>query len=37
VLGYWFIGISLKAQGWPGMIAFIGASFLGVGMRSGAA
>jgi len=34
LMGYWFLGISLKAEGWPGMIAFIAASFLGVGLRS---
>jgi hypothetical protein len=35
LLRYWFIGISLKAQGWPGMIASAGASFLGLEMRPG--
>ena len=32
LLGYWFIGLSFETKGWPGMIAFIGASFLGVSM-----
>ncbi len=35
--GYFFgmtlIGISLTANGWPGMLAFIGLSFLGASMR----
>jgi hypothetical protein len=36
LLGYYFIGISTQAKGWPGMLAFIAASFLGLGMRGGA-
>jgi len=32
LLGYWFLGLSFEAKGWPGMIAFIGASFLGVSL-----
>jgi len=35
LLGYWFIGISLEAKGWPGVLAFIFASFTGVAIRSG--
>src|SRR5579859_5550532 len=23
LLGYWFIGVTLKARAWPGMLAFI--------------
>lgn len=34
LLGYRFFGISFEAKGWPGMIAFIAASFLGVGLRT---
>jgi hypothetical protein len=34
LLGYWFIGLSFQAKGWPGMIAFIGSSLLGVGLRT---
>jgi len=37
LLGYYFIGISFEPKGWPGMIAFIGLSFLGLSMRSTAA
>jgi hypothetical protein len=37
LLGYWFIGISFKAKGWPGIIAFVGLSLLGVAVRSGIA
>jgi hypothetical protein len=29
LLGYRFIGISLEARGWPGIVAFIAASFVG--------
>lgn len=32
LLGYYFIGISFQVKGWPGMLAFIGASFLGVSL-----
>ncbi len=31
--GWFFIGISFKAKGWPGMIAFIIGSFLGSSLR----
>jgi hypothetical protein len=34
ISGYYFIGISLKARDWPGMIVFIIASLLGVGAHS---
>ena len=34
LLGYYFIGVTLESKGWPGMIAFILSSFLGIGMRS---
>ncbi len=37
LLGYFFIGISLEAKGWPGMLAFIGASLLGLTLSSAAA
>jgi hypothetical protein len=33
LLGYYFIGLSLEARGWPGMLAFIGASFLGLSLK----
>jgi hypothetical protein len=29
ITGYYFIGISLRARDWPGMLAFIAASFIG--------
>ncbi len=29
LLGWCFVGISMEAKGWPGMIAFIGMSILG--------
>lgn len=29
VTGYYFIGISLRIRDWPGMLAFIAASFVG--------
>lgn len=35
LFGYYFIGISFEARGWPGMIAFIVASLLGVSMVRG--
>lgn len=35
LFGYYFIGISFEARGWPGMIAFIAASVLGVSLRQG--
>ena len=31
--GFGLIGISLNPKGWPGMIAFIGLSFLGSSLR----
>ena len=34
LLGYYFIGVSLEAKGWPGMVAFIAASFLGLAART---
>jgi hypothetical protein len=33
--GYWFVGFSLKAKAWPGMLAFIGLSLLGFQMSKG--
>ena len=35
LFGYFFIGISLDSKGWPGMVAFILMSFLGLGARGG--
>ncbi len=35
LLGFYFIGISLEAKGWPGMIAFIASSFFGLAIRGG--
>jgi zinc transporter ZupT len=35
LLGFWFLGISLEAKGWPGMLAFVGASFLGLSLSQG--
>ncbi len=32
LLGYYFIGLSFEAKGWPGMIAFIAASLAGVAL-----
>jgi len=29
LLGFWFIGVSLDLKGWPGILAFIGASLFG--------
>jgi hypothetical protein len=34
LFGYYFIGISLEAKSWPGILAFIGASFLGLTLSS---
>lgn len=34
ISGYYFIGISLKARDWPGMIVFIIASLFGVGAHT---
>jgi hypothetical protein len=36
MVGYWFIGISTKVRGWPGVLAFALASFLGLSVRSAA-
>jgi hypothetical protein len=33
ILGYYFIGVSFEARGWPGMIAFIIASFVGLSLK----
>jgi hypothetical protein len=33
--GYWFVGFSTKAKGWPGMIAFILLSLIGYQMSKG--
>lgn len=33
ILGYLLIGISLDAKGWPGMIAFIAGSILGLSLK----
>ncbi len=33
--GYWFVGFSMKAKAWPGMLAFIGLSLLGCQMAKG--
>lgn len=35
LLGYWFIGIAFDAKNWPGVLAFIVSSFLGLSIRSG--
>ncbi len=35
LLGYFFIGVSFEAKGWPGMIAFILASFMGFCAKGG--
>ena len=35
LMGYWFIGISTKAIGWPGVLTFMVASFVGLGLRGG--
>lgn len=35
LLGYFFIGVSFEAKGWPGMIAFILASFVGFSTKGG--
>lgn len=37
LLGYYFIGISFETKGWPGMIAFVAASFIGLGFRTNGA
>jgi hypothetical protein len=33
LLGYWFFGLTFQAKGWPGMIAFITGSLLGVAAK----
>ncbi len=33
LLGWFFVGISLKGKGWPGMIAFIVMSIIGCSLR----
>ena len=33
ILGWFFVGISFEARGWPGMIAFIVMSFVGASMK----
>lgn len=33
--GYWFVGFSMKAKGWPGILAFIGLSLLGCQLAKG--
>lgn len=33
LLGYWFIGFSTQAKGWPGILAFIGMSFAGLALK----
>ena len=35
IFGFGLIGISFSPMGWPGMIAFIGLSFLGAFLRGG--
>ncbi|MEI8348868.1 MAG: hypothetical protein WCI77_01840 [Candidatus Omnitrophota bacterium] len=35
LLGYFFIGFSFEKRGWPGMLAFILASFLGFTAKGG--
>jgi hypothetical protein len=37
LLGYYFIGVAFAAKGWPGMIAFIAASFVGLGFSTNGA
>jgi hypothetical protein len=32
LLGFWFVGISFEPKGWPGILAFVGASFLGLSL-----
>ena len=34
ILGWYFIGISFNARGWPGMIAFIVASIMGASIKA---
>ena len=34
IMGWYFIGISLQARGWPGMIAFIVMSVVGASMKA---
>lgn len=33
LLGYWFLAFSFEAKVWPGIIAFILSSFIGLGLR----
>ena len=33
--GYWFVGFSMRAKAWPGMLAFIGLSLLGCQIAKG--
>lgn len=33
--GFWFVGFTMKAKAWPGMLAFIGLSLLGYQMSKG--
>ncbi len=33
--GYWFVGFSMRAKAWPGMLAFIGLSLLGYQLSKG--
>jgi len=35
LLGYWFIGIAWNRREWPGLIAFVVASLLGLSLASG--
>lgn len=35
LLGYFFVGVSFEAKGWPGMVAFILASFIGFSAKGG--
>jgi len=32
LLGFWFIGFTTQLKGWPGMLAFIVCSFIGLGI-----
>ncbi len=33
LLGFWFIGVAFETKGWPGMVAFIAASFMGIALK----
>ena len=37
LMGFWFIGFARKANAWPGVLAFIAASFIGLTLRSAGA